>query len=78
MTEETAVSKSLIEAQIQSLEAQLQVLKARLKQQPSSTPAAHTLGDLYGLLRGKAHSNDEDIRKSQIEWDWEEVKEDHE
>ncbi len=34
------------------------------------TPTPRTLGELYGILKGKAQSSEEDIRAAEIEWEW--------
>ena len=60
-------------AQIKGLEAQLAVLKAQVKRL-NQTEASKPFADLYGILKGKAESSEEDIEAAKYRLKWEDVK----
>jgi hypothetical protein len=64
------MSKS-VETQLRALEAQLKALRARMAQDRPPTQPSKTLGDLYGILKDKAHSTEQAIREAQLFWEWE-------
>ncbi len=59
-----------LEAQIKSLETQLAVLKAQLGCSGSGQ-AAKPFADLYGILKGKASSSEQDIAEAEYGFQWE-------
>jgi hypothetical protein len=59
-----------LELQIKSLEAQISALKADLATQGEEEPKL-SLADLYGILKGKASSSEEDIKAARYHFKWE-------
>jgi hypothetical protein len=57
------MSSNLLASQVRSLEAQLAVLRAGLAD-VDSEPSRGTLGDLYGVLRGRADSTWEELNEA--------------
>jgi hypothetical protein len=49
-----------VQSQIRSLELQLQILKAKLGKEQQKSPTK-SFGELYGLLKGKVESTEEEI-----------------
>ena len=73
-TSEQAEIEYLREAQqqIQAIEAQMQTLRDRLQQAGSAETQPQTLRELRGILKGKVHTTEAQIREAQIRWDWDE------
>ncbi len=68
------MGKALIEIQIRALEIQARALRARVQQDTTaehSPSTKRTLGDLYGILKGKAQSTEQEIREAEVSWEWE-------
>ncbi len=66
------MSQSLIELQIRALEMQVKALRARMRQGVECKPMnslTRTLGDLYGILKGKVRSTEQEIHEAEIHWD---------
>ncbi len=67
--------QSLIELQIRALEMQVKALKARVRQSSErkrTNQSTRTLGDLYGILKGKVRSTEQEIHEAEIHWEWDE------
>jgi len=73
-TTELAEIEYLREAQqqIQVFEAQMQTLHDRLQQAGSAETQPQTLRELRGMLKGKVHTTEAQIREAQIRWEWDE------
>ncbi len=66
-------SIQVIEGIWEELTAQHPELKGkrvRVMVLPEETTPTRTLGDLYGILKGHAHSTEQEIRDAQLEWNW--------
>ena len=58
--------------QIRAIEMQLKALRAQLQQEIKPLTPVRTLGDLRGILKGVAHSTEQQIREAQMHWEWDE------
>ncbi len=61
----------LVQLQIRSLETQLRVLKAQVSAAGECSEERKRFADLYGILRGKSDSSEEEIRAAEYRFDWE-------
>ena len=64
MTREALISR------IKSLELQLAVLKAQLNR-PRSSEVSKSFSDLYGILKGKVSSDEQEIEEAKYRFKWE-------
>lgn len=59
---EVVIDSTVIKSRIRTLEFQLRVLKARIgRADDESFASSRSFAELYGVLRGKADSTDEEI-----------------